>query len=290
MTDDQRITTFTNDGYTFEVTDSGPLDGEVVVCLHGFPQPASSWDAVAARLVEAGFRVLAPTQRGYTLGTLAQRRRDYTTSKLAGDVVALLDAADTRRAHIVGHDWGGGVAWQFAWSHPDRCATLTVVSTPHPGAIAKSMIRSSQLLHSWYMVAFQVPRLPEALLARVGHDRAKAGLMKDGLGEPAAEASAALLTDPTIARGMINWYRGLPFSTSDPVGPITVPTVYVWSDRDRYLGRWAAEHTAEWVQGPYRFIEISGGTHWLPDTHPDEIAEAVATVAGANAAEPDQAR
>lgn len=289
MSNDDRITTFSNDGLTFEVADSGPIDGEVVTCLHGFPQPASSWDQVTERLVSKGFRVLAPTQRGYSAPARPPSRRDYTTGKLAGDIVALLDTAGTARAHIVGHDWGGGVAWQFAASHPDRCATVTSVSTPHPGAMAASMTKSTQLLQSWYMVAFQIPWVPEQLMATVGAERAKETFMKDGLGESAAEASAALICDPATARGMIGWYRALPFAGKEPIGKIDVPCVYIWSDGDHYLGRWAAEHTAEWVTGPYRFVEIPGGTHWLPDTHPDRIADAVAALAAEYPAQTDPA-
>lgn len=279
MSDGVRINEFTNDGFTFPTLDSGPLDGELVVCLHGFPQPATSWDKVTERLTDAGYRVLAPTQRGYTAGARPTGRRAYTTGRLAGDVVALLDAVGAQRAHVVGHDWGGAVVWQLAASHPDRCATVTSVSTPHPGAMAKSMVRSTQLLHSWYMLAFQLPWLPEAALARTGIDRARAALVNDGLSSEAATASAALLTDPAVARGMIGWYRALPFAGSEPVGRIDVPCVYIWSDGDKYLGRWAADNTAEWVTGPYRFVEIPGGTHWLPDTHPDRIADAVTAIA-----------
>jgi pimeloyl-ACP methyl ester carboxylesterase len=279
MSSDERISTFANDGFTFEVADTGPLDGEIVVCLHGFPQPASSWTQVAERLTANGYRVLAPTQRGYSADARPSNRRDYTTGKLAGDIVALLDAAGAGRAHIVGHDWGGGVAWQFAASHRDRCATVTSISTPHPGAMAASMTRSTQLLHSWYMLAFQIPWLPERLMATVGAERAKATFMKDGLSESSAAASAALVCDPATARGMIGWYRALPFAGKDPIGKVDVPCAYIWSDGDHYLGRWAAEHTADWVTGPYRFIEITGGTHWLPDTHPDRIADTVTALA-----------
>lgn len=275
----RRISEFTNDGFTFDVLDSGPIDGEVVVCLHGFPQPASSWDQVTERLTARGFRVLAPTQRGYAPRARPTSRRAYTTTKLAGDVVALVDAVEADRVHVVGHDWGGGVAWQLAASHPDRCATMTSVSTPHPSAMIASMTHSTQLLHSWYMLAFQIPWLPETLMAKVGPARAIETFVKDGLSEESAAASAALLCDPEVAKGMIGWYRALPFAGKDPIGRVDVPSVYVWSDGDHYLGRWAAEHTADWVNGPYRFIEIPGGTHWLPDTHPGRIADAIAAIA-----------
>lgn len=283
---DGRIEHFENDGFTFEVTDTGPPDGEIVVCLHGFPQPASSWRGVSDLLTANGYRVLAPTQRGYAPGARPQRRRDYTIDRLAGDVVALIDAAGAERVHLVGHDWGGIVAWQVAASHPERLATMTSVSTPHPGAFTRSMVHSSQLLHSWYMAAFQIPWLPEKAMAKTGVERATEALIGDGLGPESARAAAELLCDPQTARGMIAWYRALPYAAKHPTGPVEVPSVYIWSDGDHYLGRWAAEHTAEWVTGPYRFIEITDGTHWLPDTHPGRIADAVSAIAAEYPATP----
>lgn len=279
MTHSERITTFMNDGFTFDVTDVGPIDGEIVVCLHGFPQPASSWNAVSERLVAKGYRVLAPTQRGYSASARPPRRRDYTLDKLTGDVVALVDAVGAERVHLVGHDWGAGVVWHAAATHPERFATIIPVSTPHIAALSRSMVRSSQLLHSWYMVAFQIPRVPEVLLGRSGPERAHQVFVRDGLSEESAAAAAKLLTDPETARGMIGWYRALPLSMRRPVGTVGVPCVYIWSDGDHYLGRWAAEHTADFVTGPYRFVEITGGTHWLPDSHPDRIADAVSAIA-----------
>ena len=198
--------------------------------------------------------------------------------------MALLDAAGVDRAHVVGHDWGGGVAWALAALHPDRVATLSVISTPHPGAMRQAMVHSTQGLHSWYMLAFQIPALPEWLIARSGPERIRTGLVSDGLGADAAAAATALLCDREAARAMINWYRALPFSAKVPIGAIGVPTTYIWSDHDRYLGRYAAEHTADWVTGPYRFVEIPGGTHWLPDTHPGQITDAVRRLAEETAA------
>ena len=165
--------------------------------------------------------------------------RDYSTGKLAGDVVALIDAVGREKVHVVGHDWGGAVAWQVGASHADRVATLTAVSTPHPGAFQQSFVRSTQGLHSWYMVAFQLPWLPEKLVGATNGERVRKGLVKGGLTEESAADSARLLADPATARTMINWYRGLPFSARQPIGKIEVPTVYVWSDGDAFLGRWA---------------------------------------------------
>ena len=125
---------FLRPGLRFEVVDSGPPDAPAVVLLHGFPQQPSTFEAVAARLNAEGLRTLTPTQRGYIRTARPTRRRDYRTAATAGDVIALLDTAGLAKAHIVGHDWGGNQAWGAASWHPDRVASLTVLSTPHPAA------------------------------------------------------------------------------------------------------------------------------------------------------------
>ncbi|WP_372437898.1 alpha/beta fold hydrolase [Cellulomonas wangleii] len=138
--------------------------------LHGFPQDASAYDAVVPLLTDAGVRTLVPDQRGYSPGARPRGRRPYAVRELVADVVALLDAAE--HAHVAGHDWGGGIAWALAAHRPDRVASLTALGTPHPAAMRSGLLRG-QALRSWYIGAFQVPRLPErALLADDGARRA----------------------------------------------------------------------------------------------------------------------
>ncbi len=161
---DDRITTFSRDGLRFDGwTDEGPLDGDVVVLLHGFPTDRTSWDRVAARLHEAGLRTLAPDQRGYSPGARpTDEDEDYRLRAAVGDVLALIEASGRERVHLVGHDWGGALAWLVAANHPTRIASLTVLSTPHPAAMSRAW-RSGidQKRRSWYMAAFQVPWVPE---------------------------------------------------------------------------------------------------------------------------------
>src|SRR4051794_27351472 len=201
---------FSRDGFTFDVTDEGPADGPVVVLLHGFPENRSSWLALTPLLVDAGFRVLAPDQRGYSPGARPTRRRSYAMPELVADVLALLDAAGAERVHLVGHDWGGGVAWVFAHAHPDRLHTVTSLTTPHPRAFAKAMVVGTQALHSWYMAMFQLPFLPEAAITARGGKNFRDGLVKSGLSEEAAERYAAPLRDRRGARGAGNRDRGAP--------------------------------------------------------------------------------
>ena len=262
---------FSRDQLTFDVTDTGPADGPVVVLLHGFPENRSSWLAVSPLLVDAGFRVLAPDQRGYSPGARPLRRRSYVMPELVADVLALVDASGAAKVHVVGHDWGGGVAWAFAHAHPDRLHTVTSLTTPHPRAFAKAMVVGTQALHSWYMAMFQLPFLPEAAITARGGANFRRGLVKSGLTEEAADRYATPLRDRAAARAAVNWYRGLPLSRA-PKGKVTVPAMYLYATEDQFLGRKAADLTADYVAAPYRYEVLEGRTHWLPEEAPDDVA------------------
>ncbi|MGI3784074.1 MAG: alpha/beta fold hydrolase [Janthinobacterium lividum] len=269
-----RLDTYEHDGLIFDVRDRGPEDGRVVVALHGFPQTSASWGPVMEHLTAAGVRVLAPDQRGYSCGARPEGVSAYALPLLVGDVLALADAAGVERFDVLGHDWGGAVAWALAAWHPDRVRTLTVASTPHPRALVAAMPRG-QALRSWYMGMFQLPGLPELLL---GHPRL-AGPVLASMRVPHAGQVQAFLADRSAARGALAWYRAF-FRTigrrgSVAVGVVRVPTTYVWSDGDAALGRWAAEHTGEWVDADYRFVVLGGVSHWVPDERPAELARLV---------------
>ncbi|MGH9094055.1 MAG: alpha/beta fold hydrolase, partial [Acidimicrobiales bacterium] len=125
---------FPRDGLTFDVTDTGEPDGQVVVLLHGFPEDRSSWTGVIPALTGAGFRVLAPDLRGYSPGARPRGRRAYALRQSAADVLALADAAGADQLHVVGHDWGAALAWFLAARHPERVRTLSALSVPHTEA------------------------------------------------------------------------------------------------------------------------------------------------------------
>lgn len=262
---------FSRDGLTFDVSDHGPADGRLVVALHGFPEDRHCWTGIAGRLAETGHRVLAPDQRGYSPGARPSGRRNYVVTELVADVLAMADAAGAERFDVIGHDWGAVVSWALAARHPDRVRSLTALSVPHTRAFVESTWHGPQLLRSWYMLAFQVPVLPEATMRRIGTDRAVQGLTAAGCSPADARRFAARFAEPGAMTGPINWYRALPFAVSDPLPDVAVATLYVWGDRDRFVTRWAAEHCGRFVSGPYRFEPLPGFSHFLPTEAPDVV-------------------
>ncbi|GAA1179396.1 alpha/beta fold hydrolase [Ornithinimicrobium humiphilum] len=267
-----------------DVLEGGPQEGEAVLLLHGFPQDATAWDGVAPLLHEAGLRTLAPHQRGYSPGARPRRARDYRMRELVTDALAVLDAAGVARAHVVGHDWGGFVARVLAAAHPDRVASLVVLSTPHPRALRESLRHGDQARRSWYVLAFQVPLLPEHLLARALR---RGGLRRTGLPAAADQGYAERLRRADALRGPVHWYRaalrpepgrrrrrGPGGDDASRDATVTVPTTYLWGGRDPFLGREAAERTGRYVSADYRFVECGAG-HWLPEREPGLVARMV---------------
>lgn len=268
---------YTRDTLIFDVVDTGPADGPAVILLHGWPSGAACWDEMSPRLAADGLRTLAPDQRGYSPRARPTGRKSYVMPELVADALALADAASLDRFHLVGHDWGGAVAWSLAAGHPERVASLTVLSTPHPRAMQQAL-KGTQALRSSYMVLFQIPRLPEALLLARHGGAGRRVLRHSGLSATRAAAYMRRQSERGALTASLAWYRALPVTPAEgrTTGPITVPTRYVWSDGDTALGRRAAELTAGHVTGPYRFDALRGVSHWIPEEVPDVVAATVA--------------
>ena len=260
----------------FDVIDAGPSDGPVVVLLHGFPQLNTSWNAVIARLAARGYRCLAPNQRGYSRGARPTRRRDYRVPELVEDTSALIDASGAKRVHLVGHDWGATVAWGVAAEIPDRLATVSPLSVPHPAAFLNALATSRQGLASWYMYIFQLPGLPERfLLGRQGEATRLSKFLQSFKQAPeAADRDARAMADPGVLSAGLNWYRAIPLTDMRGVGAkITVPTMYVWSDADNAVLGKGARGCGRYVSGEYRFETLHRVSHWMLDEQPDAVAD-----------------
>jgi pimeloyl-ACP methyl ester carboxylesterase len=253
--------------YTFTARADGPHDGELVLLLHGFPETSYEWRAQLPVLAAAGYRAVAPDQRGYAEGARPSAVDDYRIEHLARDTIGFADALGADRFHLVGHDWGGALAWYVGGNHGDRLKTLTVVSTPHPTPFAASIAGGEQREKSSYMVWFRESSAEQRFLE---NDAALLRAVYSGTGFHDDEAVAEYVRafrDGAGLTGGLNWYRANNFRA--PIGPITVPTMYVWSTDDVALGAEAAHATASHCEGPYRFEIIEGVSHWIPEEVPD---------------------
>ncbi|MFC4017792.1 alpha/beta fold hydrolase [Micromonospora sp. GCM10011542] len=262
-------------GLTFEVRTGGPAEGVPVLLLHGFPQHSGEWDDVVPALHDSGLRTYALDQRGYSPGARPAEAADYRIPELVADVVAVLDALGLDAAHVVGHDWGAIVAWALAARHPERVRTLTAVSVPHPAAMAHALATDTeQKARSSYIALFRQPGKAEKVLLAL-HATALRKLL-GGVGDAdRVNRYADPMREPGALTAALNWYRAMSRADLVAAGPVSVPTTYVWSDRDIAIGRTAAEACAAHVTGDYRFVELHGVTHWIPDAAPAPLAEAI---------------
>ena len=249
---------------------SGPL----VVMIHGFPDFWYSWRHQMAALADR-YQVVAIDQRGYNLSDKPKGVESYDMALLVGDVAAVVRHLGRDRATIVGHDWGGIVAWHVAINYPERLRSLTAVSVPHPAAFADALNDEStdQRQRSSYVDIFR--KVGEGENRFIADDAA--GLRRlygsNGASPDAAEEYLSVLTQPGAITAALNWYRATSFWDGGDKGPVTVPTLYVWSDGDVALGPDAARLTADHVTGPYRFEALEGVSHWIPETASDRLNE-----------------
>ena len=267
---------------SFEALVDGPAEAPLVLLLHGFPELNVSWRHQIPALAAAGYRVVAPNQRGYA-GSV--RGGSYLTSDLAADVVAMLDSLGAERAVVVGHDWGGGVAWTVAQLHPERVSALVAMNCPPPRVLARALTRSpAQLRKSWYMFFFQLPVLPERFVAQhmpgtlVAGSHNRAAWNREALA-PYAEAFAT----EADAHGPVNWYRGaLREGLRGPRRrrtPIEAPVLIIWGVHDRFLGRElvAPEALLHTLAFPATadVVEIPDAGHFVQNEAPEAVNDAL---------------
>lgn len=265
-------------GFLFDVYEGGPPDGVPVLLLHGFPQDHREWDLILPRLHAAGLRTYALDQRGYSAGARPTAVAEYRLAEPVADAVAVLDALGITAAHVVGHDWGAQIAWLLAAGHPERVLSLTAVSVPHPRAMAEALRANvTQRLRFAYMGVFRSGIAEGLLLARRG------ALLRSMMRPIGARAGgyAAAMREPGRLTGALNWYRALSRGQLADTPAVTVPTTYVWSDRDPVVGWSAAEATAAWVSGEYRLVALPRIGHWVPEEASQVLAEVVLARIGA---------
>jgi pimeloyl-ACP methyl ester carboxylesterase len=251
----------------------GPSGTVPVLCLHGFPQRSTSWTGVAERLAEAGVRTIAVDQRGYSPGARPSEVSAYAMPHLVADVVGMIEALGGH-VHLVGHDWGGVVGWQVAARRPDLVASWTAVSTPNQRALNEVLADPAERQRFGYILGLRDPAAEHRLSAN-----SWAGLAAFYQGRVAPERvrdDLAFFAQPGALTAALNWYRAMSPADATDLGPVTVPTTYLWGSDDLAFSAAAAAATERWVTGRYRFVPLEGASHWLPDEAPDTLADAIA--------------
>jgi epoxide hydrolase 4 len=263
-------------GITLHTVMAGPADGPLVILLHGFPEFWYGWRRQLMPLAAAGLRVAAPDQRGYNLSDKPQGSAAYRLDVLADDVLGLADALGRRRFAVVGHDWGGVVAWHLAGRNPERVSHAAILNAPHPATLRRyAATHPLQLAKSWYVAYFQLPLLPELLL-RAGNFRILERVLRQtsAAGTFAAEDLRAYRESwrqPGALGAALNWYRALRHSGGAPFpAPIRVKLRVIWGDRDAFLESGLADAGLALCEAG-EIVRLPGVSHWLQHEAAGEV-------------------
>jgi pimeloyl-ACP methyl ester carboxylesterase len=271
---------FQNGDVCLQAVAAGPSDGPVVILLHGFPEFGYGWRNQIGALAAAGFRVVVPDQRGYNDSSKPRGVARYRIRELVSDVIAMIDQLGRPTVHLVGHDWGGIVAWTVAAWHKEKVVSLAILNVPHPGIMFRFLLtHPNQLRRSWYMFFFQMPRLPEFFFS-AGNFRAGIQSMvrtsRPGTFSPEDLSKyRSAWAKPGAPTAMINWYRALfRDPTSFRVGKIEVPTRILWGKKDAFLLSSLAT-VSHRKCACAEVIWFDRASHWLHLEEPDAVNSAL---------------
>ena len=274
-----------NSGMTFEVDHCGDGD-ELALCLHGFPEHSFSWRHQLPALAKQGFTAWAPNLRGYGNTTRPAKLKDYALDKLVEDVAQLIIASKKKKVTLIGHDWGGIIAWEFAIADRIPLQRLIICNGPHMRSYADTF-GWSQLLKSWYVFYFQIPWLPEYLAGLQGARAIGKIFEKTNKNEAAfppevIEIYRRNASQSGALKAMINFYRAYRFGwwererkwRKNLHGPITISTLLIWGDGDKFLDKAIATNTNSYVKDlQIRFIK--GASHWVQQERPEEVNQLI---------------
>lgn len=272
--------TIRTNSVNLHVVQAGPIDGPLVILLHGFPEFWYGWRKQIDYLAAQGYRVWTPDQRGYNISDKPDGIAAYNLNQLAADVVGLIDAAGRETALLVGHDWGAAVAWWTACTYPERLSKLVILNVPHPTVFQKTLRNDwSQIRKSWYMMYFQLPIIPEALFGLMSADMArgiqtsaKSGAFTD---EDMREYQKAW-AQPGALKSMINWYRAAvqqsPRPEPNPI--VKVPTLILWGKQDFALNAEMAQESVTFCEDG-QLIYFDDATHWIQHDEPNRVNQLI---------------
>jgi pimeloyl-ACP methyl ester carboxylesterase len=270
-------TTIETNHIHLHLVQAGPKSGPPILLLHGFPEFWYGWRKQIPALVEAGYRVIAPDQRGYNLSDKPRGVKAYNMHELVNDVIGLIDALDYEKVNVVGHDWGAAVAWMLAIWNPERVHRLGIINVPHPAVMKRFLLRDlEQIRRSWYIFFFQLPWLPE-LGMRADNWRGASRAMR-GSGKIHTFTNEDIKrykeawSQPGAMTAMINWYRAAArYRTRMPKDPrVKVPTLMLWGMKDVALTHRMARPSMDYCDDG-KLILFEDATHWVQHEEEEQV-------------------
>ena len=270
--------TFHNGPIHLHAVAAGPLDGPVLLLLHGFPEFWVSWRKQIEPLAAAGFRVLVPDQRGYNTSSKPRGVASYALIHLTSDVLAIADQLNQPRFFLAGHDWGAAVAWSVALLHPQRISKLAILNVPHPSVMRRYLkTNRRQLRRSWYMFFFQLPWLPEIAFSAFNFRLGVRSLVRSsrpGTFSPEDLAQyRSAWSQPGALTSMINWYRAaFRYRSKFPDSTVHVPTRILWGQRDAFLLSEMAHDSLRFCDSAELYT-FANASHWLQHEEPVRVPE-----------------
>lgn len=256
---------------------AGPEDGELVVLLHGFPEFSYGFHHQMEALAASGYRVVAPDQRGYHLSDKPEQIEDYTINKLSGDIAGLIEAFGETSAIVIGHDWGGAVAWHLAASKTEYVKKLIAINIPHPAAMPRVFMKNPlQWLKSSYMAFFQLPEVPEKLMAANDFESMKQAMKgtarPDAFTDQELERYKDAWSQPGALTGMLNWYRAIRKGSllQMPKAPLRMPVRIIWGLGDQFLSPMLATESLKFCENA-ELVWVGEATHWVHHEQPEIV-------------------
>ena len=250
--------------------------GRLVLLLHGFPETGEAYREQLVPLAAAGYYAVAPNQRGYSPKARPTDVSAYGVATLSADVLAMATALGADQFHVVGHDWGAAVAWVTAVASPHRVRSVTALSVPHPDAFddAFNDPGGDQTKKSGYMKVFAKANSEDQFLA---NDNAGLKMIYGSMPKAKSDAYVKVLGSKEALGAALNWYRATAFPAGVRLGPVKVPTLFVWSTGDSAISRVGADATKQYVEAPYQYEVLEGISHWIPEQAPDRVRDLLLT-------------
>lgn len=271
-----RFFAYTGPEVQLHVAVAGPEDGAAVFLLHGFPDSWMGWARQVEALVEAGYRVIMPIQRGYDRSDKPEAVEDYRLEALGGDVIGIMDALNIDRAQLVGHDWGGALTWWLAAHRPDRFSSATVLNCPPVKVLARALWSNpNQFWRSWYVMLFQVPGLAEKMLSARDYGALRGAMVgeakKGSFRREEITRYMEAWRQPQALRGMLSWYRAARYSLRAPEPAlIELPMCVIWGTADSALHTSLIEPAVARCAAA-EVHRIEGASHWVQRDATDEV-------------------